>query len=169
MTRTARGAAAGRGRWLAALVIMAGLGVSSCGDDDGDAEEAEPATSTSARATSTTESQGAAPAVTLPMRARNGSGQDGTASLSTTADGKTRVLLDLANSPPGPQPTHINAGTCEDLGDIVHILGGTRGGKVEATVDATLDSLLAGEFALSVAKSPQDFGVIVSCADIVRT
>lgn len=102
------------------------------------------------------------------MKARSNSGQDGTAILTATPDGKTRVVLDLANSPTGPQPSHINSGTCDKLGAIVHIMGGVRGGKVEATVPASLDSFLAGQFAVNVARSPQEFGVSVSCAEIKR-
>lgn len=102
------------------------------------------------------------------MKARSNSGQDGTAILTATPDGTTRVVLDLTNSPGGPQPSHINAGTCDKLGDIVHILGGVRGGRLEATAQASLDSLLAGQFAVNVAKSPQEFGVSVSCAEIRR-
>jgi len=108
-------------------------------------------------------------ALTLQMGARNDSGQDGTATLTATADGQTTVVLDLANSPAGPQPSHINTGTCDDLGDIAFVLGGMRGGRVEATVDASLPSLRAGGFAVSVAKSPQEFDVTVSCAEIDET
>lgn len=88
--------------------------------------------------------------------------------LTATPDGKTKVVLELANSPAGPQPSHINSGTCDNLGPIVHILGGVRGGKVEATVPASLDSLLAGQFAVNIAKSPQEFGVSASCAEVRR-
>lgn len=106
--------------------------------------------------------------LTLQMKARNDSGQDGTAILTATPDGKTQVDLDLRNSPGGPQPSHINSGTCDDLGEIVHVLGGMRGGKLQAIVDVSLDSLLAGTFAVNVAKSPQEFGVSASCAEIKR-
>ena len=153
------------GRLVLTLLATSMLVLSGCGDGDDD-EEAR--STTSVPTTSTSEPQAEAAELRLQMKARDNSGQDGTATLTATADGSTRVVLELANSPAGPQPSHINAGTCDDLGDIAHILGGMRNGKVEATVDAALDSLLSGEFAVSVAKSPQEFGVIVSCAEIVR-
>jgi hypothetical protein len=156
------------GYGLIVLLATAALALSGCGDgDDGD-EEAEP-TISAPSTTPTTEPQEEATELTLQMEARNNSAQDGTATLTATADGKTRVVVELANSPAGPQPSHINAGTCDDLGDIAHILGGMRNGRVEVTVDVSLDSLLAGEFAVSVAKSPQEFGVTVSCAEIGET
>lgn len=157
------------GRHLVVLAAMAALALSGCGDGDDDDQDATPVTS-APTTTSTTESRAeATEALTLQMEARNSSGQSGTATLTATANGKTTVVLDLADSPAGPQPSHINSGTCDELGDIAHILGGMRSGKVEATVDASLDSLLAGEFAVSVAKSPQEFGVTVSCVEIERT
>lgn len=109
--------------------------------------------------------------LTLQMLAQNDSGQEGTAVLTSTPDGKTRIIIDLANSPAGPQPSTINSGTCANLGDTVHVLGGMRGGKLDTeavghNVEASLDSLLAGQFAINVSRSPQDFGVSVSCADI---
>lgn len=138
------------------LLVIAALAVSACAPPSGGAPGATPSSGGPADGTG----------LTLQMEARNDSGQDGTATLTPTADGKTRVLIELANSPGGPQPSHINAGACDDLGEIIYILGGMRGGRVEATVDVSLDSLLAGEFSVSIAKSPQEFGVTASCAEI---
>jgi hypothetical protein len=152
-------------RPLLALLATAALVHAGCGDGDGGDTDAR--STASVPTTSTSQPQQDASALTLQMEARNNSGQDGTATL-TTADGQTRVALELANSPSGPQPSHINAGSCEDLGDIAHILGGMRNGMVEATVDVSLDALLSGTFSVSVAKSPQEFGVTVSCAEIAR-
>jgi len=155
------------GRHMVVAVATGALALSGCADDDGD-QEARP-TTTAPTTTLASPSPQVTGALTLQMEARNNSGQNGTATVTAMADGKTTVVLDLANSPAGPQPSHVNAGTCDDLGAVAHILGGMRNGKVEATIDASLDSLLAGEFAISVAKSPQEFGVTASCADIERT
>lgn len=146
-------------RRLVTLLATAALALGACG---GGGPGAAPGTSPPPAGTP------GATELTLQMKGRNNSGQDGTAILTATPDGQTKVVLDLANSPAGPQPSHINSGTCDNLGDIVHILGGVRGGKVEATVPASLDSLLAGQFAVNVARSPQEFGVSVSCAEIRR-
>jgi hypothetical protein len=153
---------------LVVLFAAATLAVSGCGGGEDDDREAAPTTSAPATGLDPAPEEKETVELVLQMGARNTSGQDGTATLTEAADGKTRVVLELTNSPAGPQPSHINAGTCDDLGDVAHILGGMRAGNVEATVDASLDSLLAGEFAVSVAKSPQEFGVTVSCADISR-
>jgi hypothetical protein len=150
----------GSGRRLAALLAAAALSLGACGGG----EEAGPGTSPPPTPTG----EASAAELTLQMKARNNSGQDGTAILSATPDGNTTVVLDLANSPAGPQPSHVSSGTCANLGSTVHILGGLRGGKLQATVPASLDSLLSGQFAVNVTKSPREFGVSVSCAEIRR-
>lgn len=146
-------------RLVMAILATAALVLTACnGGDQGTAPEASP---------SRAETEGAQTTeVTLQMKSRNNSGQEGTAILTATADGQTKVVLDLADSPGGPQPSHINSGSCDNLGETVHILGGLRSGKLQATVQASLDSLLAGQFAVNVTKSPQEFGVSVSCAEI---
>lgn len=147
------------GRDLVALLAIATLFLTACARDE---QTAEPQGSPSP-------AEQANPAeLTLQMKARNNSGQDGTAVLTATTDGKIKVVLDLASSSGGPQPSHIHSGTCDNLGETVHILGGVRGGKLNTTVQASLDSLLAGQFAVNVTKSPQEFGVSVSCAEIRR-
>lgn len=146
-------------RFLTAVLATTAVVLVSCNRaDQSTAPEASP---------SPTETQGAQAAeVSLQMKARNNSSQEGTAVLTATPDGQIKVVIDLTNSPGGPQPSHINRGTCDNLGETVHILGGVRRGKLQATVQASLDSLLAGQFSVNVTKSPQEFGVSVSCAEI---
>lgn len=148
-------------RRLVALLATAALALSACAPGE---DKAAPETSPSPTDTAETK----ADELTLQMKARNNSGQEGTVILTATDDGKTKVVIELANSPGGPQPSHINSGTCDNLGDVVHILGGMPGGRLAATVPASLDSLLTGQFAVNVTKSPQEFSVSVSCAEISR-
>lgn len=149
---------------LSVVLLMAVLVMGACARS-----EQTPAPETSPPPATNGEAEG----LTLSMVARNDSGQDGTAVLTSTADGKTRIVIDLANSPAGPQPATINSGTCDTLGDTVHVLGGMRGGRLDTeavghNVEASIDSLLVGEFAITVSRSPQDFGTSVSCAEIRR-
>lgn len=106
--------------------------------------------------------------VTIQMAAMNDSGQDGTATL-TEEDGQTRVVVELTNSPEGPQPIHIHDGTCADLGAVVHDLGTLMDGRVEILVDVTLDELLAGAFAINGHLSPDEIATYISCGDIVES
>lgn len=149
---------------LSIVLLMAVLAMGACARS-----EQTPAPETSPPPAANGEAEG----LTLSMVARNDSGQEGTAVLTSTADGKTRIVIDLANSPAGPQPATINSGACDSLGDAVHVLGGMRDGKLDTeavghNVEASIDSLLAGEFVITVSRSPQDFGTSASCAEIRR-
>ncbi|MBV8153156.1 MAG: hypothetical protein JOY98_01950, partial [Candidatus Eremiobacteraeota bacterium] len=48
-------------------------------------------------------------AVTVDMKALNGSGETGTATLTQETDG-TKVVISLKNAPAAAQPTHIHIG-----------------------------------------------------------
>jgi Cu/Zn superoxide dismutase len=103
--------------------------------------------------------------ITIQLAEQNGSGQSGTAVL--TADGATtKVVLDLANSPAGPQPAHIHTGTCANLGGVVYPLEFPQNGKSTSTVNQPLSALQTGNFAINVHKSPQESSVYVACGDI---
>jgi MYXO-CTERM domain-containing protein len=103
--------------------------------------------------------------VTIALTQQNSSGQSGTATLS--ADGnQTRVVIDLANSPAGPQPAHIHTGTCETLGGVAFNLEFPRDGKSTSTVATPLSALQTGSFAINVHKSPQEASVYVACGTI---
>ena len=108
---------------------------------------------------------GAQTSQTVTMRAQNNSGQDGTATL-TDMGGQTRVVLDLRNSPAGPQPAHIHTGACPNPGAVTHPLTNVMNGRSETTVNARLSDLMTGNFAINVHLSPQQASTYVSCGDI---
>ena len=103
--------------------------------------------------------------LTIAVTAQNDSGQSGTATLSADGD-QTRVVIDLGNSPGGPQPAHIHTGTCANLGGIAYNLEFPRDGKSTSTVAAPLSALQTGNFAINVHRSPQEANVYVPCGDI---
>ena len=103
--------------------------------------------------------------VTVQLAQQNNSGQSGTAVL--TADGNTtRVVLDLANSPAGPQPAHIHTGACPDVGGVVYPLEFPQNGKSTSTINQPLSALQTGSFAINVHKSPQESSIYVACGNI---
>ncbi len=110
---------------------------------------------------------GAGRTINVEMKALNNSGQQGTATLTSLSDGKTRVVLDLAGSPPGPQPTHIHKGSCDNLNpQPEYPLTNTTNGQSETEVPVTLNELINGDFAINVHKSPEEAVVYTSCGDI---
>src|SRR5579875_1373343 len=72
--------------------------------------------------------------VTIPMKALNGSGEDGTATLTQESDG-VKVVVDLKNGTADAQPTHIHVGTCGNINKAPEYpLSNTVSGKGESLV-----------------------------------
>jgi hypothetical protein len=132
---------------LRALVILvAVLTLAACGgDDDEAAGNGE---------------------VAVELAEQNDSGQSGTATLAPTDDGQTSVTLELSDQPDVPQPAHIHAGTCEELGEVVHPLTNVEDGSSETTVDVSIDELQDGEFAINAHESEQNIANYVACGPI---
>ena len=94
--------------------------------------------------------------------------QIGAATL-TAVDGQTQVVINIEPSPEGAdveQPVHIHDGSCSELGTVVYPLSNVVDGSSTTTVDATLESLRIGDFAVNVHKSPDEAAVYVSCGDV---
>ncbi|MEX0675205.1 MAG: hypothetical protein WD067_10550 [Gaiellaceae bacterium] len=134
-------------RILLLTVLVLGL-AAGCGGDDGDDEAAGGDT------------------VTVELAEQNGSGESGTATL--TAEGElTRVVLELSNPTSDSQPAHIHAGTCATLDPAPAFgLPNVESGSSEATVEATLDELTSGEYAVNVHQSNDEADVYVACGEI---
>lgn len=105
--------------------------------------------------------------VTIPMKALNGSSEDGTAVLTQEKEG-VRVVVSLKNAAGLDQPTHIHLGTC---GNIVKspeysLLNSKDGSSQTVVPGITLVQLLKGHYAVNVHKSLSDLGTYVSCGNI---
>lgn len=104
--------------------------------------------------------------VTVTLDAQNDSGQSGTAELTPAGEGQTRVVLELSNAPDQPQPAHIHSGSCSELGEVVHPLTNLEGGTSETTVDAPLEELQGGGFAINAHESEENIETYVACGVI---
>jgi hypothetical protein len=104
---------------------------------------------------------------TIVMNEDNGSGENGTATLTDMGNGQTMVVINLQNGTATPQPAHIHEGSCPNVGKVVHPLATVVNGTSETTVPASLASLLNGTFAINVHKSGAEASVYVSCGNIV--
>ncbi len=111
---------------------------------------------------------GAQAPTTVTLKAENNSGQDGTAMLTDMGGGKTKVVLDLRNSPAGPQPAHVHEGTCANLNPAPkHPLTNVVNGRSETMLDVRMSDLMMGNLAINVHKSAQEAQTYVSCGDIM--
>jgi Cu/Zn superoxide dismutase len=105
-------------------------------------------------------------AVTVDMKALNGSGESGTATLTQQSDG-VKVVVTLKNAPAEAQPTHIHIGTCGNIkGAEYALVNVTNGTSTSLVGGVKLDDLLKGHYAINVHKSTSDLGTYVSCGDI---
>jgi len=105
--------------------------------------------------------------VTIPIMAENGSGETGKALLKQS--GKTlTVTITLKGAPATAQPAHIHKGTCATLDPkpafpLTNVVNGT---SVTKLTTVSLTTLLHGQFAVNVHKSPDDIATYVACGDV---
>ena len=110
----------------------------------------------------------AADSATAKLAAQNNSGETGTATLTKAGDNQTKVVLDVKGAPAGvSQPVHIHKGTCDKLdAKPTYPLSPLVNGKSETMVNASLDSLEKGGFAINGHKSAQEVSTYVFCGPI---
>lgn len=107
------------------------------------------------------------PDVTIKMHAQNGSGENGTATL-TDLGGRTRVVIALLHeNTTGSQPAHIHMGPCSHLTPAPkYPLKNVVLGHSNTVVDVPIAKLLGAHMAVNVHESAKNLGRYVSCGDI---
>ena len=105
--------------------------------------------------------------VTVKIDPLNNSGISGTATL-TAMGNQTQVDVALDGEPAGDsEPAHLHVGQCgPTLGAVKYPLKNIEGGKSTTLVNATLQSLENGQFALNVHKSAADIKTYVACGNV---
>ena len=113
-----------------------------------------------------TASARAADSATVKLAPQSNSGESGTATLTKQGDKQTKVVLDVKGGS-GTQPVHIHKGTCANLDPKpAYPLSPVVNGKSETVVNASLDDLEKGGYAINGHKSAQDIKTYVFCGDI---
>ncbi|MCH8297286.1 MAG: hypothetical protein IH873_04405 [Chloroflexi bacterium] len=100
--------------------------------------------------------------LTIALGELNGSGQSGWATL-TNRGAQTEVVVSATSGISAL--AHIHDGSCQSLGGVVLALSDTSGSTSSTTVDATLDSLISGSFAVNL-HDAGDASVYTSCGVI---
>ena len=104
--------------------------------------------------------------LTIKIAAQNGSGENGTATL-TQAGADVKVVIALTGAPATAQPSHIHFGTCASLGGVAYLLSNVVSGASTTTVKGvTIDQLLAKPYAINVHMSADDLGKYVACGEV---
>jgi hypothetical protein len=111
-------------------------------------------------------SVGAADSATVKLSPQSNSGESGTATLTKQGDKQTKVVLDVKGAS-GSQPVHIHKGSCAQLDPKPAFpLAPLTEGKSETVVNASLDDLQKGGYAINGHKSAQEVKTYVFCGDI---
>ena len=110
---------------------------------------------------------GAADSMKVDLSPQNNSGESGTATLTKQGDKQTKVVLAVKGGPGSAQPVHIHKGSCTNLDPKPAFpLSPLTGGKSETVVNASLDDLEKGGYAINGHKSAQDLKTYVFCGDV---
>ena len=103
---------------------------------------------------------------TVAMKAQNGSGESGTATLRDSARGLV-VTIHIKNAK-GPQPAHIHSGTCAKLNPAPEYpLHNVVNGMSVTTVKGVTIGELNGTAAINVHKSLTNIKTYVSCGNVI--
>ena len=103
----------------------------------------------------------------VTMKAQNGSGETGAATLRDTKNGLV-VTIHIKNAK-GPQPAHIHQGSCAKLNPKPEYpLHNVVNGMSVTTVKGVTIGELNGKAAINVHKSLTDIPTYVSCGDIAH-
>lgn len=103
----------------------------------------------------------------VDMKALNGSGQTGTATITRVYKGKQTVTISLDNEPAGAsEPAHIHPGSCSKVSPVPKVvLSNVVGGKSVTSIPALATE--NGNWSIVVHKgSGADMKVYVACGDI---
>jgi hypothetical protein len=110
---------------------------------------------------------GQQPSRTVELATLNDSGVTGSAVLTDLGDGTTRVEVDVDPAGHPDMPAHIHPGTCVNLvPQPRYPLQNVIEGVSTTVVEVTLEELFAGELALNLHFSSDDFGTYTACADL---
>jgi hypothetical protein len=110
---------------------------------------------------------GQQPSRTVELATLSDSGVTGSAVLTDLGDGTTRVEVDVDPAGHPSMPAHIHPGTCVNLvPQPRYPLTDVVDGVSETVVPAALDDLFAGELALNLHASTDDYGTYTACAEL---
>lgn len=128
-----------------ALILAALAFLTGCGSGDGKSGSGE---------------------VVVDLKEQNGSGESGTATLTTDGE-KTKVVIALDNPPAVPQPAHIHEGSCAELDpNPAYGLENVVSGMSTTMVDRPLEELRDADYAINLHKSASQLDVYVACGDL---
>jgi hypothetical protein len=105
--------------------------------------------------------------VTLQLRELNGSGVNGTVTMTAIDEGHTLVEVDVNAAGHANMPAHIHPGTCAELvPQPKYALQSVIDGRSSTAVAASLDELLSGGQALNIHTSNEQMDIYSACGEL---
>ncbi len=105
---------------------------------------------------------------TVELETLNDSGVTGSAVLTDLGNGSTRIVVNVDPADHPVMPAHIHPGTCANLvPQPIYPLENVIDGASETEIPVTLDELFAGDLALNLHFSPDDYGTYAACIELV--
>jgi hypothetical protein len=106
--------------------------------------------------------------IQVSLTQQGGSAQTGIATLTEVNENTTRVEIDMTPAQGGEsQPAHIHRGDCVKLEpQPEYPLESVQDGKSSSDVNAPIDELMGGGFAINVHKSDAEIETYVACGEI---
>jgi Cu/Zn superoxide dismutase len=105
---------------------------------------------------------------TVKLAAQNGSGENGTATI-TEVTGGVNVVIALKGAPATAQPAHIHTGACPSPGGVKYPLTNVVAGASKTMIKGvTIAELTASPMSINVHESAADIQKYVSCGDITK-
>jgi Cu/Zn superoxide dismutase len=105
---------------------------------------------------------------TVKLAAQNGSGENGTATI-TEVTGGVNVVIALKGAPATAQPAHIHTGACPKPGGVKYPLTNVVAGASKTMIKGvTIAELTASPMSINVHESAADIQKYVSCGDITK-
>ncbi|HET9498251.1 MAG TPA: hypothetical protein VFP83_07990 [Candidatus Limnocylindria bacterium] len=106
---------------------------------------------------------------TVELETLSDSGVSGTAVLTDLGAGRTRVVVEVDPADYPRMPAHIHPGTCINLvPQPTYPLEDVVDGSSETEIEASLEDLFAGEFALNLHASSNDWETYTACAELTE-
>jgi LPXTG-motif cell wall-anchored protein len=103
------------------------------------------------------------------MMEENNSGQNGMAEITDMGGGMLMVTIEISSSNDTPQPAHIHMGQCGPTLNPrpAYPLTSVVNGHSETMIEADVDELTNGNYAINVHKSAAEASVYVSCGNLI--
>ena len=100
------------------------------------------------------------------LNAQNGSGEDGTVTMTAVDATHTEVVIQISNGNSTPQPAHVHDGTCANLNPKpLYPLNNVVNGMSDTVIAVNIDEIVHGGYAVNVHKSAAEAAIYVSCGD----